>query len=509
MPLPVSTFEERHASKIAGSLGCFDRVVLSGTFPDISHAGALTHYFYERSIRIFDLTQWAKPLADQLRTRAEALAAEHGLSVEYISKKNFRKEDRIAEILKARGDAPGLVHIFSAPERCSRFVPWHDKVSHRTGFKSASGKCTHFYFYFIDADLGLCFLRVPTWAPFRLQFYFNGHNLLARRLRRATATFTLQDNAFTAIDNFEAAQREASAFIDIRKLHRKLDQIVADYCPALTAFQRGIHWSISQLEYSVDLLFKKSADFLPLYQNLTRTAIHAIKPEHIATFLSRTVHPLSKQEMGGDLTTQIQGTRIKHFMGPVAIKLYDKFGTVARVECTANNVCFFKHHREVVHRDGTSTFKVAPVKKSIYSLPILAALMRAACIRYLNFLGSIDDPTSGLRNVEKISTPVRQDERSYRGFNLFDPNDLQLFHALSRGEFCISGFRARHVRAHMPSFSQSQITHLLKRLRVHGLIKKIGRTFKYYLTKLGTTAITAALKLRHLVVLPAFQSPSA
>jgi hypothetical protein len=39
-----------------------------------------------------------------------------------------------------------------------------------------TGKCLHYYFYFIDAELGLIYLRVPTWCPFRLQFYCNGHS---------------------------------------------------------------------------------------------------------------------------------------------------------------------------------------------------------------------------------------------------------------------------------------------------------------------------------------------
>ncbi|MCK7509657.1 MAG: hypothetical protein MZV70_40185 [Desulfobacterales bacterium] len=55
------------------------------------------------------------------------------------------------------------------------YKPWHDKPSGRTFLKADTGKCLHYYFYFIDRDLGLCYLRVPTWAPFRLQFYFNGH----------------------------------------------------------------------------------------------------------------------------------------------------------------------------------------------------------------------------------------------------------------------------------------------------------------------------------------------
>jgi hypothetical protein len=75
------------------------------------------------------------------------------------------------------------VHIISAMEACSSYKPWYDKNTGRTFLKPDSGKCLHYYFYFIHPELGLCYLRVPTWCPFRLQFYFNGHNLLASKLR--------------------------------------------------------------------------------------------------------------------------------------------------------------------------------------------------------------------------------------------------------------------------------------------------------------------------------------
>jgi hypothetical protein len=48
---------------------------------------------------------------------------------------------------------------------------------------------------------------------------------------------------------------------------------------------------------------------------------------------------------------------------------------------------------------------------------------------------------------------------------------------------------------------------LLKRLRLHGLLKKIGRRYKYYLTTLGRTVATAALKLRELVIIPMLNQP--
>jgi hypothetical protein len=39
-------------------------------------------------------------------------------------------------------------------------------------------------------------------------------------------------------------------------------------------------------------------------------------------------------------------------------------------------------------------------------------------------------------------------------------------------------------------------------MRLHGLIKKIGRTYKYYLTAFGKHVIATGIKLRELVVIP-------
>src|SRR3954469_5720563 len=180
--LTMVDFIERHAEKIAGVLSCFDRVVLTGTLPDICHAEAATRYLFDHKIRIFDYTQFAEPLRDQIRNHTEKLAADQGLTIEFLRNRDVRKEDRIQEILEQRGRHPGLVHIFSAMEPCPSFQPWHDKASGKTFLRYKDGKCLHYYFYFIDPMLGLCYLRVPTWAPFRLQFYFNGHNLLAHKL---------------------------------------------------------------------------------------------------------------------------------------------------------------------------------------------------------------------------------------------------------------------------------------------------------------------------------------
>ena len=234
-----------------------------------------------------------------------------------------------------------------------------------------------------------------------------------------------------------------------------------------------------------------------------------MKPQHVATFLGRKLTSAYQDEVGNDFSTRIEGTRIKHHMGWAALKLYDKFGLLARVECTANDVTFFQHHRTVEHRNGAREFKLAPVRKSIHSLPVLRELLGAATARYLAFLAAIEDPCRGLRALEKIATPVHDGERSYRGFNLFHGPDLDLFRSILRGEFTISGFQARQLRPHLAACSGAQLSRLLKRLRTHGLIKKIGKRYKYYLTTLGRTVATAALKLRELVIIPMLNQPAA
>lgn len=110
------------------------------------------------------------------------MARDNGLEIEFIRKKNFRKEERFKRIVEMRGTQPGLVHILSAVEPCDSYKPWHDKASGKTYLTWDPAKCLHYCFYFVNPELGLGYLRVSTWVPFRLQFYYNGYNELAKKL---------------------------------------------------------------------------------------------------------------------------------------------------------------------------------------------------------------------------------------------------------------------------------------------------------------------------------------
>jgi len=499
---------ERYGDLIKGVIGCYDRVVITGTLPGICYADGMTSLLNSRAVRIFDYTKWAEPLREIIRNNAEAIAASNGLQMEFVRKvRGFRKEERVKKILEQRGEHPGLVHILSAMEACSSYRPWHDKKTGRTFLKPIPGKCLHYYFYFIDPELGLCYLRVPTWAPFRLQFYFNAHNWLAARLQLEGIAFTMLDNAFSHIEDFERAQ-QLSDTLDVAHLHERLEQVARQYCPVHDAVQADYHWSLMQVEYATDLVFRNRTDLAPIYETLIRTAVHSVKPEHIATFLGRKLHANCTDEIGNDLSVRLEGTRIRHQMGPVAIKMYDKRGIILRIETTVNDVSFFKHHRKVEHTDGTTEFKLAPVRKTIYSLfPDLRELLAAANRRYLQFLSALDDPSSGIRALEKTTQPASDNGRTHRGLNFFAPPDLQLLELLGRGEVAVAGVRNRDLRQHIDGLSTWSASTSLKRLRTHGLLKKVAHSYKYYLTDLGRRVVAAGLKLKQLVLIPALAKP--
>jgi hypothetical protein len=494
---------ERYCDELDGVLSCFDRIVITGSLQPFCYAQGMTHYLYQQGIRVFDYPRFAEPLRERLRENAEALAQANGLKIEFIGKKNFRKEDRIRKILKARGERPGLVHIFGAMEACSSYQPWHDKTIGKTYLRPASGKCMTYYFYFMDEQLGLCYVRVPTWCPFRLQFYFNGHAWLANQLQARGIVYELLDNAFVHIADYVAANQIANKF-KVEILHQHLDEVAQQYCPVVTDLKLNYHWSIMQAEYATDLVFKNRNTLQAFYPHLLEILTHAVKPADIATFLGRKLHGNYQGELGNRFNKRWLGTRIKHQMGPVSIKLYDKFNLILRIETTVNNVTFFKHYRQVHHRDGSISMRWAPMKKTIHSLPALQETLFAANQRYLKFISSIATPEVGVEKLHQLAETKTENHHRHKGFNLFSEEDSCLFRTLLQGEFFISGFTNKQLRTYLSNHSASQVTRLLKRLRAHGVIKKVGRRYKYYLTDFGRQTASMALKLREMVVIPAF-----
>jgi hypothetical protein len=457
---------------------------------------------YASGIRIFDYPAFAMKLRDHVRDNAAKLALEAGVAIEHIAKSHIRKEEVVARVLAQRGDHPGLVHVVSAMEACDSYRPWHDKPSGKSYLRPDSGKCLHYYFYFMDADLGLIYLRVPTWSPFRLQFYCNGHNWLARQLTKQGIGYTMADNSFIRIDDWQRAQELADT-LSPDLLHRILDGYAARCCPVCDVFAQSYHWSLMQVEYATDLAFRSTTTLGPLYEQLVRQSVLSVKAEQVASFLGRQITSQLAQEVGSQFSTRIEGTCIKHRYGKSSIKMYDKCGIVLRIETTTNDVSFFKHHRKVEHRVGPPTRELAPVKKSIYSLIDLREILLGCNRRYLAHLSALDDLAAGVRALDRLTKPRKLEEKTVKGINFFEPSDSALLHALQNPKVNIAGIRRADLLPDLEMFSPNRLSRQLRRLLDLGVVKRVTGTYRYYLTKAGRAATAAAERLSQAIIIPA------
>ena len=386
-------------------------------------------------------------------------------------------------------------------EACDAYAPWHDKQTHKSFLRPDTGKCLHYYFYFMDAELGLSYLRVPTWCPFRLQFYCNGHGWLARKLAAAGIGFITADNAFVRIDDWERAQALADG-ISPDELHRILDRYAEQCCPVLDVFGQSYHWSLMQVEYATDLVFRSQATLQPLYEQLSRQAVLSVRAQQIATFLGHKITPQLAQEIGSRFATRIEGTCIKHRFGKSSVKMYDKVGVVLRLETTSNDVSSFKHHRKVEHRHGPATRALAPVKKTIYSLNDLRDILLGCNRRYLAYLSALDDVSAGVRALDRLTRPRAVNGKTIKGVNFFNPVEQALLRALQRPAFNIAGIRRADLMPLLTKLSPAGVSRQLQRLRHLGLIKRVARTYRYYLTRLGRAAIAASCRLTEHTIIP-------
>ena len=124
-------------------------------------------------------------------------------------------------------------------------------------------------------------------------------------------------------------------------------------------------------------------------------------------------------------------------------------------------------------------------------------------------MGELEDHSPGRLALEKITRTARdQAKRTWRGFKLFSAADLQTLLAVLRGEHHISGLTNRALQRVLADKNAGQIGRILKRLRLHGLIRRIGGTYKYYVTQLGQKLLIVALKLKEHLIIPELQPTS-
>jgi hypothetical protein len=490
----LCSFFAKFASLISWTLSCFDRVIFKGHLP-ISRISEFERFVdYVLNIRRADFLKNLAPLwSDRLVEHSKQVAKKCGRTWEYyggdIDKDAWAKEQLAQSPL-----VEGLVGVLCVMEACRTFKLAPAKG--RPGFVSRMVPQRVLYYYFVDRELGLMHVRLQTWAPFTCQVYANGHDYVARQLKKKGNAFVQVDNAFVELDDPAAAQRCADRFAKL-PWPKILERYAQQVNPLLQAELKGLshYWVIDQAEYATDVRFADQQALAWLFARLLAFALLTFSPKKIFCYLGRKLHG----RFDGEVQTHYKSVRepgacIKHFMKRNWLKMYDKLGLLLRVETVINQPGEFKVLRECQHRDGTTSLGWFAMCKGVGNMHHYQSHALACNQRYLEALAAVDDPTPGYDELKKLTEPQRHQGRSYAGFNPAREQEVRLFAAVLAGDHVAQGFRNQDVRAALYSESRKDplrqrhsaaVGRLLKRLHVRGLVVKVPRSRRWRVTARG------------------------
>lgn len=499
----MQSFLQRHADKITGILSCFDRLIIKGYLP-FSYPSGMEGFLRYHGILIKDFPKLAKEQSALLKEHAHELAKQAGNRPVIPLARKTRKEDFARQIAQKDGITTGLICVFSVQESCSSF-----KIAYGQGrpvLRKSQPRCLVFYFYYLDPEFGLLHIRLPTWFPFTIQVYVNGHEWLARQMTQHKIGFVPHDNAFLKIDNLDQAQQLADQ-LPRYKWQRFLDALAKRVNPLLKGLLKGdsYYWVTDQAEFATDVLFKSREHLQPLYRRLLEQATLVFSAEDILGFLGKKLPGNLLAEVNTDCKKRQQGYRVKHRYAGNWLKMYDKFGQVLRIEMVINQPRCFKVCRWGTKK-GQRVRDWFNLTKSVSFLGRYAEVSRQATHRYLDALAVVEDPRVSAKVLDRACNPVSFQGRRRRAINPLCKEDQQLFFAVLRGEHIQRGFYARDVAKHLGMGQakdaqekrrrSGRVGRLLQLLRAHGLIQKLNKTRRYRVTERGFAFMSAAVHIR-------------
>ena len=504
----MKEFIEKHSGDVVGVLSGWDRVRFRGTIRMLAWVDGMGTYLNRAGVLLKDFGAFVDGKSSCLKKAVEARAAELGRPVIYVSSSHQCKEDLALEIARKDGIKEGLVCVLTAVEPCMSFVIGKDPEKKKLVLKSALRKCLFLYGYLIDEAFGWLSVRIQSWYPFTVQVCVNGREWLGRQMDRAGIRYERRDNCFSWIEDPAKAQALMEGMQRINwppELERILGQVSPGHSALTAEWPLPIYWSAQETEWATDVMFKSTAALEAIYPPLARGAIVSYGSGDVMRFLGRKLVGQFKGQVQSDFKRRPEGVRVKHRIGANSIKVYDKQGSVLRVETTINDPHDFKTFRtKESDPGGPKDWRV--VRRGVADLHRRAEVSQSSNERYLDALAALDTAKPLGEFLKPICRPRIFKGHRNRGLRPWSEEDQALLEVINRGEFLTTGFRNRDLAAHLagkdddPRRTSGRISRCLRMLRAHKLIRKIPKTHRYQMTPLGRRIASAVLQAQVLTL---------
>jgi hypothetical protein len=436
-------------------------------------------------------------------------AAARGLEVVRFAKGQRKDEVTAGYLRRAELDDRGLVPeqvlyvgVAQEKQKVFRTVKRRNPVTGATypWLVPASGVVNQYYFYCVDEEFGPVCVKFSSYFPYTGRLILNGNDYAQRQAAKAGIGFTPLDNAFAAVDDVAAVQAICDGLDEgkIAALAAKwLGVLPHPFTAADTAAGYGYELSVLQAEFSLTQTLDAPVTGRIFFDQIIRDNLDLGRPDRVSLIFDRRVVRRGKHPTPGRFRTRVITDGVTPSLHidykNSKIKQYHKLGQALRTETTIND---------------TTDFGVA---KGLSHLPELKEIGFTASRRLLDVQRISHDPAEGAAALAVLTQPVISPAGTRTaGMPLTSPRVQALLAALCAFRLLPHGFTNRDLRTCLApllgltaeDMTSGQITYDLRRLRIHGLIQRIPRSFRYQVTTTGIRQARFLTRLTQRLLIP-------
>ena len=495
------TVKEILTDKISLDIECIDRVYLNGYVKHLQMPGGLINFIREQLRYPIPSPMLLSPITKAFRKAVEKYAKEQNLNIVDFAKGEDKDERARAHLAKFE-NKQGVVLIGKAQEKALGYkaqrktrgkLVWFD-------YSRQSLNVTYYYFYILDEDFGLFFIKVCTYMPFDVKVCFNGHEYVKQQLRKEGIGFEALRNSLLSCESPERLQVICHQ-LDEPKIQALFDRWVEQIPWPITPQQRAAGYahqlSIWQLEVSRTQVFEDPEQGWALVEALIRDNLDLGRPDRVSLIFERKVTKATPSEFHTRVLREgiqpIIRIRYKHS----ALKQYLKDGRSLRTEMVFNNTQDFG------------------VQRGLKNFARLVEMGYHFNDRLLEQEQISQDCFLSLQEMRKlIQSTLMEDGQRASALRFADPRIMAALeslacHAYIPREISNRSLRetiAQRLEGVLETYSSAQMTYDLRRLRLKGVIERIGNSHRYRLTDFGIKVVIFFTKLYHRLFCPGLAS---
>jgi uncharacterized protein YqkB len=458
-----------------------DRMYLNVYVPQLQRVGGVVWYLRGHLGQRFASTATVAPKTVAFVTAVERFAEEVGVEVVSFSK-HQRKDDVTQQYLKDFDADEGVLYIGRAQEK-ARVVRTERRRCARTGMSypwvvEGSAMVNHYYFYCVDSDFGPFFLKFCSYFPYNAKLCINGNEYAKRQLAKRGIGYEALDNGVLSCEDPATLQRICDG-LDAKKIDRLLRKWLARLPHPFDRRDRAAGYryalSILQAEFALTQVLDRPVSGRIFFEQVIRENLDIGRPGQVQLIFDRRVSRRTPGRFRTRVITEGVTPSLHVDYKRSSIKQYHKEGQALRTETTINDT----------HDFGLG--------RLLHNLPELRRIGFAANRRLLQIEQISHDCALGEDAFQDLQRPRQIAGQRTPALRFGDANAQALLNALLMFVFVARGFTNKELRQafavllgrRADDIAPGRMSYELRRLRLHGLIRRLPKTHRYQLTDEG------------------------